>query len=586
MHSRPVIGLVLLFLCTHVEGQGEIEKLPASVNTEAYDESSPVLSRDGTKLFFTRTADPDFDSSLPNGKGQWITAAKDESYKNKLSSIYSEISGEPVPNPFSSALNQDIWYAPLDNDSILTPHHPGYPINNALPNSLVSTGMYANEYVLLNEFYQDGSMYAGFSRVYWNEENQSFPEPMYIHGFNIIKSDVNMTMTPNGHVIILSVNGPGSKGERDLYVSFYLRENVWSAPVHMGNVLNSPYQETTPFISPDKRYLYFSSDRPGGIGGNDIYRSERLDFTWLNWSKPELVPGDVNSPFDDSQPYFDPQARYMYFSSRRDGSSDIFREHLFPKTRLKQPIVVHGRIINTRTGKFTRSEVFWGQLSGKGYLEYFNSYNGEFYVTLAEYEPYKFQLRKPNCHAPRILADPRLIEKQGKDTVEMIFYIQPDENAEPEDSNVLLQENTEPITQTKADSLIWAKLTSSQLAAAPKVLSKPSSFYDIYFLKSQPAILPKSERALRELTEELKKNPGLDIMVIGHTDNVGDQGALMELSERRAGAVKLYLVEHGIPESRIRTSGRGAFNALYDNTTESGREKNRRVEIKAVNQLR
>jgi hypothetical protein len=50
-------------------------------------------------------------------------------------------------------------------------------------------------------------------------------------------------------------------------------------------VLNTEWQETTPHITPDKRFLYFSSNRPGGVGGNDIYVSERLDYTWLNWSQ-------------------------------------------------------------------------------------------------------------------------------------------------------------------------------------------------------------------------------------------------------------------------------------------------------------
>ncbi len=588
MHNRPVIGMVFLLFSLIAYGQGEIEKLPVGINTDAYDESSPVISRDGRKLFFTRTADPDFEATLPNGKGQWTTTEKNDDFLRQLSGIYSEISGTDVTNPTTSVLNQDIWFAPLFGDSIAAAVHPGYPINNALPNSLVSTGMTPDEYVLINEFYQDGSMYAGFSRVHMDDQHQTFPEPMYIYGFNIIQSDVNLTMTQNGHVLILSVKGPRSMGENDLYVSFYLRENVWSTPVHMGEVINSASQETTPYITPDKRFLYFSSNRPGGLGGNDIYKSERLDFTWQHWSEPERVSGDVNSAFDDSQPYFDPEARYLYFTSRRDGSSDIFRQHLFPKPRLIKPIVVRGRIVNSKTGKLTRSEVLWGQLSAKSYLEYFNSYNGQFMVTLAEYEPYKFQLRKAGHLASRILVDPRLIEKQGKDTVDITFYIETENDETMESDSMLMAEHTMPEDgaynplRSQADSLEQFRNEIRHQHPTPSTANAASSFYDIYFLKSKPIILSKSANALNEIMDRLHQNPNLEIMIIGHTDNVGDEGALMELSVERAEAVKAYLVEQGIPAARVQTSGMGATLPLYENSTETGREKNRRVEIKVI----
>jgi len=580
MHNRPIIGIALLLLTTILRAQGDIEKLPPAINTIEYDESSPVISRDGLKLFFTRTADPDFESAIPDGQGKWVIATKDQEYQNQLSEIYSEIAGTKISNPYSSSLNQDIWMSYIVNDSVQIPIHPGYPINNALPNSLVSTGMSSDEYVLINEFHPDGSMYAGFSRVHMGEDGHTYPEPMYIYGFNIDHSDVNMTMTPNGHELILSINGPESEGMNDLYVSFYVRDNVWSTPIHIGSVLNTPYQETTPYLSPDKRFLYFSSNRPGGPGGNDIYKSERLDYTWLKWSKPELVKGGVNSSFDDSQPYFDPAARYMYFTSKRDGRSDIFRQMLFEKPRLKNPIVVKGKIINSKTNQLTRGEVYWGQLAAPNYLEYFNTYSGEFTLTLTEYEPYKFQLRKLNYHAPRILVDPRLIEQQGKDTVEIMFYLQPGEldsvaMANPELNS--LPKSTETDADAKRYHLIFPEPVEN--ADTTNTQDPASSFYDIYFAKSKDIFLPKSDNALFELSTKMKGNPNMEIMIIGHTDNIGDGGALVELSNKRAEAVKKFLVQNGISGKRIHTFGVGAADPLYENTTESNRERNRRVEI-------
>jgi outer membrane protein OmpA-like peptidoglycan-associated protein len=543
--------------------QGEVEKLPQEINTIHYDESSPVLSRDGGKLFFTRTADPGFESTLMVSEGQWVHDKNDADYEKQLANVYSAIAGKKVKNPVASVLNQDIWYATLKGDSVDQVIHPGYPLNNALPNSLVSTGKQTDEFILLNEFYEDGSMYAGFSRVTIDESGEhTFPEPIHIYGFHLIRSDVNMTMTPNGHVLILSMQGHAGTGAKDLYVSFYMRDNVWSYPVHMGPVLNSSSQETTPYITADKRYLYFSSDRPGGDGGNDLYVSERLDYTWLKWSEPKKLSDGVNSKSDESQPYFDSEGRFMYFTSRRDGTSDIFRQRLTPKPKLKGPIVIQGRIVNTETGKQTRGEIFWGPTSAKDYLEYFNSYNGEFEAVLTEFEPYKFQLRKPNHEAHRILIDPRLIEQQGKDTLDVTFFLKP-----------------------KTQSIIPPPDMEDSSRLATQFIdleSAPSSFYDIYFVRSEATMMRKSINALNELWHTLQSNPGMEIMIIGHTDNVGDDGALVELSLRRAEAVQEYLELKGIAAERLQVRGMGASKPLYDNATENGRQKNRRVEIKTL----
>ena len=74
----------------------------------------------------------------------------------------------------------------------------------------------------------------------------------------------------------------------------------------------------------------------------------------------------------------------------------------------------------------------------------------------------------------------------------------------------------------------------------------------------------------------------MKIIVEGHTDNVGDELALINLSEQRATAVRDYLVHDGITSDRIHISGLGASQPIHKNDTESGREKNRRVEIKIL----
>ena len=577
MHNIAMI-LILGLLILPAYGQGELEKLPPTVNTDAYDESSAVISRNGTRLFFTRTASPDFDPTIMDESGRLQTDKEDDLYQKRLSNIYSEIAGKTIADPVSSVYNQDIWIASVIEDTITEDFHPGYPLNSALTNSLVSTGMTEDEYIIINQFYEDGSMYAGFSRtlIYENGDH-SFPQPMHIYEFNVNSSDVNLTMSPSGHVLILSMNRSDSRGANDLFVSYYVRENVWSAPINMGDVLNTEFQETTPHITPDKRFLYFSSNRPGGSGGNDIYVSERLDYTWLNWSQPVLLKGEVNSEFDDSQPYFDPLNHYMYFTSRRDGSSDIFRIRLIPKPVLKKPIYVRGTIVDASTGQPTRCEVFWGQQSAKNFMEYFNSYNGHFDAVLSEFETYKFQPRKPGHIAQQILVDPRVIEKHGDDTVDIVLYISPKEIEYIASQNpAKLNSDTGNVETITIDRRTRAAIEDS-IQIAQKLF-----LYNIQFVKAKPIILTKSMQALHDMVDLMKSRPALEVRIEGHTDNVGDELALIDLSEQRAAAVRDYLVDHGIETERIQNVGLGATRPIRENITESGREKNRRVEIKII----
>ena len=104
------IGLALPML----SAQGDIEKLPVGVNTVDLDETTPVVSKNGDKLFFTRTADPEFEASLLYEKGLVSSDKRDTSYQYRLAMIYSQLAGQTISNPASSVFNQDIWFSPVN----------------------------------------------------------------------------------------------------------------------------------------------------------------------------------------------------------------------------------------------------------------------------------------------------------------------------------------------------------------------------------------------------------------------------------------------------------------------------------------
>jgi outer membrane protein OmpA-like peptidoglycan-associated protein len=386
---------------------------------------------------------------------------------------------------------------------------------------------------------------------------------------------VSLALSTKGQVMISSLQRLHSHGEKDLYVSFKIEDNLWSEPLNLGPVLNSADAETTPFLSQDNRRLYFASDRPGGVGGLDIYVSERLDYTWLKWTEPKPLRAPINSKWDDSQPFLDDVNNNFYFASRRDGSGDIFRLPLKPKPKLKAPIQINGLIVDGVTLRPIRAELLYGPVDTKGYLEYYHTYTGEFKFPLTEYGAYKFLAHKPGYGDARLMFDTRLAEEANLPEHDLILYMYRDSTSSVIDPLPLV------ITPSGPDAAAKNDIDSAVAIETPKIGDK-LTFYHIYFEQSKPVILNTSERALNEIYRILTAHKDIHIRIEGHTDNVGNEMDLMELSWQRAQAIKEYLAANGIDPLRVSTIGYGATKPLASNLTEEGREKNRRVEVQIV----
>jgi outer membrane protein OmpA-like peptidoglycan-associated protein len=325
-----------------------VEKLPEFINS-SYDEIVPVPSRDGNTLYFTRVGYPEFDHTLRIDTTDYSKKLTADKYDLMLADIYSQIEGSRISNAARSTLNQDVWLAKADSFTFSAVSHPGPPLNNALPNSLVSITPDPNSFYIINQFKENGDMAKGFSIIRRGPDGQfMFPEPVEIRDYYTIKSEVSLTMSFDGEILILAAVRYDSR-DMDLYVCFREGENKWSAPKHMGNTINSSERELTPFISEDHRTLYFASNRFNTTGGYDLFVSRRVDDTWTNWTTPARLDKPINSKSDESQPYFNMTSGQLYFTSKRDGSSDIYRVQIAPPQPTE--LYVKGRILNSQTGK-------------------------------------------------------------------------------------------------------------------------------------------------------------------------------------------------------------------------------------------
>ena len=536
--SKFYLVIITLLFYNYLDAQiFKVEPLNNAINSTQFDEISPVVSTDGKTLYFTRVGYPIFDRTLKmEGVNIAETLNKDQ-YRQQLAKIFKEISGEEVVYPAKSAFNQDIWVAKKIFNDFEKISHPGYPLNNALPNSVSAMTPNGNELVVINRFSQFGGLQKGFSISRKQSNNEwTFPEPIEINNYNNITSDVNLAMSADGNVLILSMEGSDSYGNNDLYICHKLGVNHWSEPKNLGHRVNTPARETTPFISEDGKKIFFSSNRKGTLGGNDIFYIVRQGEGWDSWSEPYRFVEPINSDADDSQPYFNSATGYLYFSSNREGSMDIYRAELMPPNPIH--VTIKGRIINTGTDKLIPGNVLFAT-EGEEHLESaYISDDGTFELTVLKGKTYKL-----------------VAEKSG-----------------------FTSKNEE--TVTFRSDYVYYKAHQVDLYLNPMELNAKVELKPIFFEQSRAVVLENSYASLDELAEFLKENWTVSIRIEGHTDNQGDKKALQKLSEERAKAIKEYLVfKKFIQPLRIETVGMGDKTPLNGNVTEDLRSKNRRVEV-------
>ncbi|MDH4092035.1 MAG: hypothetical protein OEV74_12895 [Cyclobacteriaceae bacterium] len=131
-------------------------------------------------------------------------------------------------------------------------------------------------------------------------------------------------VTPDQTVMIISMNGQDSRGGEDLYISLRSEKGQWSKPLNMGSTINSPGFEMSPFLSTDKKRLFFTSSGHPGLGNGDIFYSDRLYDSWEIWSAPKNLGEKVNSKYLDA--YFSMYGDTIaYFSTNRLAQMDIFK---------------------------------------------------------------------------------------------------------------------------------------------------------------------------------------------------------------------------------------------------------------------
>ncbi len=399
-------------------------------------------------------------------------------------------------------------------------------------------------------------------------------------------------------MIFTSCNNRNGLGSCDLYESLWWQGH-WSEPVNLGPAVNSRHWDSQPTLSADGRLLIFSSKRPEGKGGADLWYSTYSQDG--QWSVAQLLPGKIQSPGDDETPFLHADGKTLYFSSNGHigmGFHDLFVSRLTADSSWSKPVNL-GYPINTREQEQAMT------LGLDGQTAYFSS-DRFTSNSQANFDLFTFTLPADRRGTPVTYVTgtvrsaisrnglPATITFQCLDTPDAPPFIL---SADPDGQYLiclpvgkryaLLIDHPKhsffsqsfDLMDTLAFHPYQIDVDLYPIEKAKSKDRKPIVLQNILFSSGSATLLPESTFELEKIQNFLVQNPELKIRIEGHTDNIGHPEDNLELSSRRATSVVRWLIDHGIPENRLESIGYGETNPLVENDTAVHRQMNRRTEL-------
>lgn len=353
------------------------------------------------------------------------------------------------------------------------------------------------------------------------------------------------SISADGKILYFASIRPGNIGfdpnnpTSDIYMSVRQDDGTWSKAKNLGSVINTPFNEKSPFIHSDSQTLYFSSDGHVTVGGYDIYFSK---FRENEWAKPKNIGYPINTINDDIGFVVNTQGTKAYFASNKlkgKGGWDIYSIELYQEARPEKVFLVKGQLIDDVGHSITDAKLEVKNVNTDEIIEgLVDSETGNYAVAVSTKKEESDYLM--------------IVKKEGYSFTSALI----ETNEAIYDSLQVVDFEVKPIEEGKAVEL-----------------------NDIYFATASYQIDIKSNVVLNSFIEFLNDNSSIKIEIRGHTDNVGSLQTNVTLSNQRAKAVYDYLITNGIEPIRLKYKGYGPNMPISSNDTEEGKAKNRRTEF-------
>lgn len=376
--------------------------------------------------------------------------------------------------------------------------------------------------------------------IYYSERDEFgywiIPRSVGDHINHIDSWESQVSVTANGDWLYFTSDRKGGLGGLDIYRCKRKGDGSWSAPQNLGPQINTAYDEKSPFIHSDSQTLYFTSKGHPGLGGFDIFYSRMVDTSWM---MPENIGYPINSEDDDLGLFVSLDGKTAYFSSntlRSNNGWDLYQFELPEQARPEEVFLLKGTL-----------EVADGEDLAEAKVKVKN---------LRTQEQTEIKVDQQTGSYARVIE-----KKEASD-----FIVKVEKKGAAFSSRYL-----------SANELDLKPAIEADLQLASMEVGREYTLNDIQF-NSNSAELNKAARSIiGEFVLFMKDNTNLQADIQGHTDNVGDDQSNLKLSQNRAKAVYDYALSLGLQPSRLSWHGYGESRPIADNDDEKGRAKNRRT---------
>ena len=346
------------------------------------------------------------------------------------------------------------------------------------------------------------------------------------------------TLSADGNTLIFAKSDRGNSAPSDLVISHRLENGGWSSPKPLPGLVNTSRIEESPFLHPDGMTLYFSSDGHPGLGRLDVFVSRRQEDG--SWGQPVNLGPGINSFNKDNSLMVLPQGGVAMFASTKEGGDLDFWEVTLPSFGTPLDVVpLRGVVVDAISGERLEAQVELVDLeTGQSLGSLTSTVDGGFTLPMPEGGACSF-----GAIAPGHLFGITTFDMRNK--------------------------------ATTPDPFVQIELPRIETGSAFRLEA-------IQFETGKADLRKAYQAGCERMAQWMKTNPGVQVMVVGHTDNVGSAEGNLTLSHERAESVKAHLVGRGVASGRIQVEGRGDAEPVGSNDTEEGRAANRRVVVQIL----
>jgi len=508
------------------------------------DEYLPTISADNEIAFFTRK----YEKKVMGDP--FAKQVEEFTFSKRVDVKFTR--GKPMPPPFNSGQNEGGATLTIDNN------HMFFTICKPTTTGYYNCDIYSADYVINTDVLTiaDSALVQEQIREFEVKDIQIVYDDEYKwDNIENLGSEVNSlnswesqpSISSDGKILYFASTRPGGYGGMDIYKTVVDSTGKWGKPINLGPLINTEYNEKSPFIHPDKQTLYFASDGLMGLGGEvnyDIFFAKIGENE--QWQKPKNIGYPINTEADDLGLFVSTDGKTAYFASNQTtdklkgkGGYDLYSFPLYKGARPEKVLFLKGRLRDETGNELTDAKIELKNVRTKEVTKIdVDAETGKYAVAIT--------LKQEDDFIMKVKKEDYAFTSRYISTKDTLF-----------DAPAKIDIEVKPIEIGTAYLL-----------------------NNINFATNSDDVLTEGSMAiLDDFIEFLNEHSTIKVAIHGHTDNSGQEKSNMNLSRNRAKAVNDYLILGGIKNSRLSHRGFGETKPIAGNETQEGRALNRRTEF-------